>query len=89
MDAPAGGAAGDGGGGDLKIPWFYTAAIIFMTAIGKAGDALAPSLLTASPLWLLCLNSNDLHLGAGSTRGAAVSIAAAAACSATPWGLQG
>jgi hypothetical protein len=46
----------------MQLPLCFTAAIVGLTVAGKAGDALAPSLVGDAPLLLLALNSNDLHL---------------------------
>jgi hypothetical protein len=53
-------AAGDDDG--FRVPLCFSVAIAGLTVAGKAGDALAPTLLGSSPLILLALNSNDLHL---------------------------
>ena len=45
-----------------RLPRLYTASILLLTLAGKAGDVLAPTLLTPHPLLLLALNANDLHL---------------------------
>jgi membrane protein DedA with SNARE-associated domain len=39
------------------------ALVVFVTILGKSGDALAPALVHDRPLTLLALNANDLHLG--------------------------
>lgn len=46
----------------LKLPLYFTVAIVVLTVAGKAGDALAPTLLVDAPTLLLVLNANDLHL---------------------------
>eukprot|EP01048_Picozoa_sp_COSAG05_P025076 COSAG05_NODE_6205_length_1000_cov_1.571587_1_plen_127_part_00 len=54
-------------GSHLRLPFCFTGAIIALTIAGKAGDALAPSLVHSFPLLLLALNANDLHLALTAT----------------------
>ena len=48
-------------------PFISLIGVGILTLFGKAGDAVAPTLVGSMPLFLLCLNANDLHCALTST----------------------